>query len=155
MIKIEEIAVENINDYWKIHQEYLVNDKIITSDEELEYFTSSKYRDIIKSHMLRKKDKCHMVYFVRDQIRIGATHYVTYQSEDGKCFILDFWVFPEYRGQGTGHDCFKALEAYTKADGAMYYELNAFKPNSQRFWKDLGFRYIGIDEHGLSLLIKD
>ncbi len=74
--------------------------------------------------MLRERDQHHMVYFLRGGERIGAAQYNTYQSEDGKCFILDFWVFPPYRGNGTGHACFAALEAYTRADGAAYYEIN-------------------------------
>lgn len=106
MITIEEIPVENINDFWKIHIEYLIKDEIITDSEDIEYFESDEYRNIIKANMLRDKDKHHMVYFVKDNVRIGAAQYNTYQSEDGKCFILDFWVFPEYRGNGTGHACF-------------------------------------------------
>ena len=62
--------------------------------------------------MERPTDKHHMVYFVRDGKKIGAAQYNTYQSEDGKCFMLDFWVFPEYRGNGPGHACFEAFEAY-------------------------------------------
>ena len=68
-----------------------------------------------------------MVYFIDGNNRIGAAQYNTCQSEDGKCFILDFWVFPEFRGNGTGHKCFSALEYYTSADGAAYYEINSQK----------------------------
>ena len=67
--------------------------------------------------MIRSTDKQHMIYFCRDGERIGAASYCTYQSEDGKYFILDYWVFPQFRGNGTGHRCFEALEQYTKADG--------------------------------------
>lgn len=99
MIKIEEIPVENVNDFWSIHIRYLLEDGIISDKEGEEYFSSDKYRGIIKARMLRDIDKLHMVYFVQDNFRIGATQYITYQSEDGKCFILDFWVFHQYRGQ--------------------------------------------------------
>lgn len=81
-------------------------------------------------------------------------NYCTYQSEDGKCFILDFWVFPEFRGSGMGHRCFEAFEKYTRLDGAEYYELNAEKENSIRFWKSLGFVENGKDEYDMLLLIK-
>lgn len=155
MIAIQEIPVENINDFWKIQFRYLVDDGMITTDEEKTYYQSAEYRDVLKGHMLRTPDKLHMVYFVRDGIRIGASQYCTYQSEDGKCFILDFWVFPEYRGNGTGHDCFYALSKYTKKDGALYYALNYAKEDSRQFWLSLGFVDNGFDEYGSPLMKKE
>ena len=125
MIIIEEIPVERINEFWEIHINYLVDDGMISDEEDIAYFTGKEYRGILEDHMIRSTDKQHMVYFCRDGERIGAASYCIYQSEDGKCFILDYWVFPQFRGNGTGHRCFEALEQYTKADGAQYYELNS------------------------------
>lgn len=154
MITIEEIPVERIEEFWSVHYDYLVHDGIITDDEDKEYFQSEEYRGVIKAHMLRDIDKHHMIYFVENGKRIGAAQYNTYQSEDGKCFILDFWVFPEFRGNGTGHRCFAALEAYTKKDGAVYYEINCEKENAHRFWLDNGFVDNNVDEYGMPVLIK-
>ncbi len=154
MISIEEIPAERINEFWDLHIRYLLNDGIISDEEDTAYFTGEEYRGILESHMIRSTDKQHMVYFVRDEIRIGAASYCIYQSEDGKCFILDYWVFPRYRGNGTGHLCFEALERYTKADGAKYYELNSMKEDSIRFWKSIGFEENGKDEYDMPLLIK-
>lgn len=98
--------MERIDDFWEIHFQYLLQDGIITDEEDKEYFQSNEYRNVIKAHMLRPVDKHHMVYFIRDGVRIGAAQYNTYQSEDGKCFILDYWVFPEFRGGGAGHRSF-------------------------------------------------
>ena len=153
-IQIEEIPVAQIDEFWKIHIRYLVDDEIVTDDEDLQYFQSREYRDIIKAHMLRSVDSHHMVYFVCNDIRIGAAQYNTYQSEDGKCFILDFWVFPEHRGNGTGHRCFAALQAYTKSEGARYYELNCTKDNAHRFWNSLGFVDCGVDEYEMPVMIR-
>lgn len=154
MITIEDINVDNIAEFWDIHYRYLIDDEIITDEEDKEYFQNEEYRGVILRNMLRAEDKHHMVYFVRDGVRIGAAQYNTYQSEDGKCFVLDFWVFPAFRGGGTGHRCFEALEAYTKADGALYYELNSEKENSKRFWKSLGFVESGVDEYGMALMVR-
>ena len=154
MIRIEEIPVERIDEFWNIHIKYLVDDEIITDQEDIDYFKGEEYRGILKNHMVRDIDKQHMVYFVQGEQRIGAASYCTYQSEDGKCFILDYWVFPEYRGNGTGHKCFEALEQYTKMDGAKYYELNSTKENSIRFWKSLGFVENGKDEYDMLVLVK-
>ena len=195
MIFIEEILVANISDFWKIHEKYLVNDNIVTDDEDLEYFKSSEYRDIIKSHMIRDENKHHMIYFYTDdfdcnlsdnsnkshlflnspshktsiineissghsnnnftphKIRIGAAQFCTYTSEDGKCFILDFWVFDKFRGNGTGHKCFEALLNYTKESGAKYYEINAEGERRIKFWKSLGFVENGTDEWDMPLFI--
>lgn len=154
MIRIEEIPVDRIDEFWNIHIKYLIDDEIITDQEDIDYFKGEEYRGILKNHMVRDIDKQHMVYFVRGEQRIGAASYCTYQSEDGKCFILDYWVFPECRGNGTGHKCFEALEQYTKMDGAKYYELNSTKENSIRFWKSLGFVENGKDEYDMLVLVK-
>lgn len=153
-IRIEEIPVEEIDEFWKVHFRYLVEDGIIEDEEDKEYFAGSEYRDVIKAHMLRDVDKHHMVWFVRRGTRIGAAQYCTYQSEDGKCFLMDFWVFPEFRGKGTGHWCFEALERYTQSDGAVYYEINCEKENAHRFWLSLGFRDSGMDEYDMPLMRK-
>ena len=154
MITIQEIPVENANEFWDAHIKYLLEDEIISDEEDIEYFSGDEYRTVIIDHMERPTDKHHMVYFVRGGKRIGAAQYNTYQSEDGKCFMLDFWVFPEYRGNGTGHACFEALENYTRADGAVYYELNSEKENSIRFWKSLGFVEAGVDEWDMKVFVR-
>ena len=154
MISIEEIPIERINEFWDIHIKYLVDDGIISDEEDIDYFTGKEYRGILEANMIRSTDIQHMVYFCRDGERIGAASYCTYQSEDGKCFILDYWVFPQFRGNGTGHRCFEALEQYTKADGANYYELNSMKDDSIRFWKSIGFVENGKDEYDMLLLVK-
>lgn len=154
MIIIQEIPIDNIDDFWKIHMKYLVEDQIVTDPEDIAYFESNEYRDIIRDHMLRERDRHHMIYFVEDGKKIGAAQYNTYQSEDGKCFILDFWVFPKFRGSGTGHRCFRVLEEYTKDDGAVYYEINCERGDACRFWQDNGFVWNGEDEYGMALMIK-
>ena len=154
MITIEEIPIERINEFWNIHIKYLVDDGIISDEEDVEYFTGREYRGILEDHMSRSKDQQHMVYFCRGGERIGAASYCTYQSEDGKCFILDYWVFTPFQGNGTGHQCFEALEKYTRANGAKYYELNSEKEDSICFWKSIGFVENGKDEYDMRLLIK-
>ena len=155
MITIQEIPVEEVESFWEIHIKYLVEDGIITDEEDKEYFQGSDYRNILKEQMLCDKDRHHMIYFVRDGIRIGACQYRTFQSSDSECFIMDFWVFPAYRGNGTGHDCFYALLEYTQKDGAIYYVINCSKEDSRRFWLSLGFADNGIDEYGGKLMIKE
>ena len=145
MIRIEEIPAERMDEFWPLHFKYLVDDGIIEDEEDKAYFSGDEYRGVIRANMSRDTDRHHMVWFVKGNRRIGAAQYNTYQSEDGKCFILDFWVFPAYRGNGAGHSCFRALEAYTRDDGARYYELNSEKENAVRFWRSLGFTENGTE----------
>ena len=153
-VRVEEIPVGKLDEFWPLHIRYLTEDGIITDEEDAEYFSGQEYRGILEAHMRRDRDRHRMVWFVRGGQRIGAASYCIYNSEDGKCFILDFWVFPEFRGRGTGHRCFAALERYAAADGARYFELNSEKEASVRFWKSLGFVDNGQDEYGMALLIR-
>ena len=153
MITVKDIPRGDISAFWEKHIKYLIEDGIITDEEDREYFAGREYRGILESHMLRDTDRQHMVYFVRGGAEIGAASYCVYASEDGKCFILDFWVYPEFRGGGTGHKCFEALKLHTGRGGAKYYELNSTKENSVRFWKSLGFTENGADEYGMPLFI--
>lgn len=75
MISIEEIPVERINEFWKIHIKYLVDDGIIADEEDIAYFAGKEYRGILEGHMIRSTDKQHMIYFCRDGERIGAASY--------------------------------------------------------------------------------
>lgn len=154
MITIEEIPAERASEFWAIQFQYLVDDGMLDTEEEKEYYSSDKYRGHLDSLTRRDPDRLHRVYFVRDGVRIGASQYCTFQSEDGKCFILDFWVFPEYRGGGTGRACFEALTAYTQADGAVYFALNYAKEDSRMFWLSNGFADDGVDEYGAPLMVK-
>ena len=154
MIQIEEVLISDISEFWAAHIKYLIDDNMLLDKEEISYFSGRDYRGILEEHMIRSKDKHHMIYFCNDGKRIGAASYCTYQSEDGKCFILDYWVFSEYRGKGIGHKCFEVLEKHTKVDGAKYYVLNSRKESSIRFWKSLGFVDNGNDEYDMPLYIK-
>ncbi len=154
MITIREISPDGCDTFFDLHIRYLIDDGIISDEEDIAYFSGDEYRDIIREHMGPDTDRHHLIYFLKGDERIGACSYCTYSSEDGKCFILDFWVFKEHRGNGTGHECFHALEGYTRERGAEYYQLNSTKEDSVRFWKDLGFRYLGTDEYDMPLYEK-
>lgn len=43
MIRIEEIPVSRIEEFWKIHYQYLIDDGILTGEEEKKYFRSPEY----------------------------------------------------------------------------------------------------------------
>ncbi|WP_026526116.1 hypothetical protein [Butyrivibrio sp. VCD2006] len=43
MIEIQDIPIENINDFWKLHIKYLVDDEISEDEEDKEYFEGDEY----------------------------------------------------------------------------------------------------------------
>ena len=79
---------------------------------------------------------------------------VIYTSEDGKCFIMDFCVYPEFRGNGMGKECARALLKWAEKNGAFYAELN-YSDNVRRkhFWQSIGFVQNGSDQWGDPLML--
>lgn len=157
MIEIQEISKENINEFWDLHWKYLNRDIFDENDspELREHFRSEEYRGTIEKLMQRETDRAHLIYFLEKGVRVGCCSFVTYKSEDGKCFILDYWVFEQFRGKGLGHRCFLSLCEYVKADGAKYFEINISNERNRNFWKSFGFFDNGIDEYGELLMKKN
>ncbi len=109
-------------------------------------------------HMLRlhtrAADNSRFLFFVRDGLDIGLALAVIYGSEDGKCFVCDFCVYPERRGGGTGNLCANALIGWARENGAAYFELNYGGDERRlRFWRRAGFVENGADEWGEPLLL--
>lgn len=153
-------TVEEYAAFWNAKYEFFHRDIFPNCDigsplaeEDREYFLSQEYRDRIKALCSRETDRAFAMFFEQDGNRIGFCLYCTYLSEDGKCFILDFCVFPEYRRRGLGKRCFEALIALEGTRGAKYYELNTHSVRSMRFWESVGFHQNGLDEHGSTLMI--
>ena len=150
----EVTAPSDIAKFWeKLYEHFRQNVFPDAGDEDLAYFVGPEYRTAIEKLHNREIDPLHYLVFQRDGVDIGLTMTVTYFSEDGKCFILEFCVFPEFRGNGTGRACAAALLAWARERGAAYFALNADTEQRQRFWEYSGFRVVGKDENGLPLLI--
>ena len=159
MILIKEVSKDNMPKYWNLHWEYLNRDIFPheslcdkSNDEDREYFKSKAYGGVLESYMDRTPDKAHFIYFYKNNLHIGCSQYVTYKSEDGKCFILDFWVFPEYRGNSLGHECYYALKNYVKEDGGKYFAINISNHRNHNFWSSIGFDDNGFDEWNSPLM---
>lgn len=122
--------------------------------EDLQYFLGQDYRNHMVAINSRLPDKGYFLFFQRDGRDIGFAMPVIFSSEDGKCFIMEFCVYPEFRGGGTGTRCAETLLAWAKAHGGLYAELN-YGDNERRrsFWHRLGFRENGADEFGEPLMM--
>ena len=124
------------------------------NSEDLEYFLGSEYYDHMMKIHSRPQDRCHFLFFHRDGQDIGFAMPVIYTTEDGKCFIMEFCVYPEFRGNGTGKECARVLLDWAKEHGALYAELNHGSNQRRRhFWETVGFMENGADEWGEPLMI--
>lgn len=116
-------------------------------EEELDYFLGAEYRAAIGKLHARQADPLYYLAFVQGGAEVGYAMPATYPSEDGKWFIMEFWVLPEFRGKGLGHACVRSLLDWARGRGAAYFELNA-EGEPRRFWASLGFAPNGLDEWG-------
>lgn len=124
------------------------------STEERDYFLGEEYRTTMQQIHDRPQDRCYYLFFQRNGQDIGLALPVIYISEDGKCFIMEYCVYPEHRGNGTGRECADVLLDWARANGALYAELN-YGGNDRRlrFWKSVGFIENGVDEWGEPLML--
>lgn len=153
MIEILEISSETLSPFWNEHIKHLIEDHIITDTNDIRYFTGEEYRTIILEHIKKERNKRYLVYFIESGKTIGASSFCIY-PEDGECFILDFWLFREHKGDNKGGECFSYFEEFTKKLGAKYYLLSCEKRQSILFWEALGFKYIGHDKNSSMPLYK-
>lgn len=122
--------------------------------EDLEYFFGCEYYAHIMKIFCRPQDRCFFLFFQRNGQDIGFTMPVIFTSEDGKCFIMEYCIYPEFRGNGTGKECARVLLNWAREHGALYAELNyGSNKRRQHFWESVGFIDNGADEWGEPLMI--
>lgn len=151
----EAVTEKDIEKFWTELHIYHTRDIFPDpEDEDREYFlTDSQYRTHIEALHEREKDPSRYLFFCRDGVDIGFALAVIYESEDGKCFLLEFCVFPEYRGNGTGSQCAQVFLSWAKENGAKYAELNFGTDRRERFWRRQSFVRNGCDEWGEKLML--
>lgn len=155
-ITIREAVTEaDVAAFWEQLYDYFKRDIFpVPEDEDRAYFLGDEYRAHMHKIHNRPQDRCYYLFFCRGGQDIGFALPVIYNTEDGKCFIMEFCVFPEFRGDGTGRECARELLDWAKENGTLYAELN-YGGNEQRlhFWKSVGFIENGVDEWGQPLMI--
>lgn len=123
-------------------------------DEDLQYFLGSEYHQHMMEIHGRPQDRCRFLFFHRHGQDIGFAMPVIFTSEDGKCFIMEFCIYPEFRGNGTGKACARVLLDWAETNGARYAELNHGGNGRRcRFWASIGFIPNGVDQWGEPLMI--
>ena len=155
-ITIREAITENdVALFWEQLHIYNKRDMFLDPDaEERDYFLGDEYRSTMRDIHDRTQDRCYYLFFQRNGQDIGFAIPVIYTTEDGKCFIMEYCVYPEFRGNGTGKECARVLLDWAKEHGALYAELNNGSNERRRhFWESVGFVENGADEWGEPLMI--
>lgn len=151
----EAVTEQGIAFFWE--QMHIYHERDIFKDPDdagREYFLNdTKYRTDMEKIHRREQDRCYYLLFHRGEQRIGFALPVIYSTEDGKCFLMEFCVFPEFRGNGTGSCCAREFLTWAKKNGAKYAEINCDTTQRQRFWQRAGFAPNGVDEWGVPLMI--
>ena len=151
----EAITETDVAAFWEQLHIYHKRDIFPNPDsQDLEYFLGSEYYNHMMNIHSRPKDRCYFLFFHRDGRDIGFAMPVIFTSEDGKYFIMEFCVYPEFRGNGTGTECARVLLDWARENGALYAELNHGSNERRRhFWESVGFVENGADEWGEPLMI--
>ena len=139
--------------FWERRNEYFLKDIIPNSElgdelseEDIKWFFSKEYKDHIMRLLERNVDPLYIVFINKDKTNIGFMTYVIYNSEDGKCFILDYCIYQQYRNNGIGKIAFNLLEKDFFDKGATYIDLNVSNTNNERFWVGNGFAKTNIKD---------
>ena len=152
----EAITETDVAAFWEQLHIYFQRDIFPDpEDEDREYFLSDmEYRTHMQKIHDRPQDRCYYLFFNRDGQDIGFALPVIYTTEDGKCFIMEYCVYPEFRGNGIGKECARALLDWAREKGALYAELNCGgNQRREHFWQSVGFVKNGADEWGEPLMI--
>lgn len=151
----EAVTEKDIASFWEQLYTYYKRDMFPDPlDEDLQFFLGPEYRGHMSAIHGRAQDQSHYLFFHRAGQDIGFALPVIFTSEDGKCFIMEFCVLPEFRGSGSGKACARALMDWAGERGADYFELNSGgNSRRERFWGSLGFIKNGHDEWGEPLMI--
>ena len=151
----EAVTPTEVEHFWHELHAYHIRDIFPEpQDEDRDYFLSDEYRAHMQKIHDRVDDKCHYLFFDRDGVEIGFAMPVIYNTEDGKCFLMEFCVYPEFRGNGTGKECASVFRDWARNEGAAYVELNVSTSERARFWGYSGFRRNGRDEWGVPLMLR-
>ncbi len=135
--------------FWELFNKYIheLSLNISIGDEfDLEYFYSDEYRQAVEQLRTRAVNPL-KIYLISAGTILGFCMHVTYFDEQGKCFVMEYYIEPEFRNQGYGKLAFLEIEKHIKNEGAPFIELTPTNEANLRFWCGLGFEMTGdMDE---------
>ena len=135
----EAVTESDVAAFWEQLHIYHKRDIFPDPDsEDLEYFLGPEYYDHMMKIHSRPLDRCYFLFFHRDGQDIGFALPVIFTSEDGKCFIMEYCVYPEFRGNGAGKECARVLLDWCKENGLASLTV-CCAPCDEGMYRALGF----------------
>ncbi|MNO33032.1 Acetyltransferase (GNAT) family protein [compost metagenome] len=136
--------------FWRLFNSYINELSLhvsIGDDFDLEYFYSDEYREAIEILRTRHMNPLTIFLIHNEGTVLGFLMYVIYLDEGGKCFLMEYYLEPAYRGSGYGKAVYSMAEEQAYADGAKYMELTPTNETNESFWKSVGFmKSADVDE---------
>ena len=120
----EAVTPEEVERFWQELHAYHARDVFPDpAEEDRAYFLDdSQYRAAVQRIHDREGDRCYYLLFRREGRDIGFALTALYPSEDGKCFVMEFCVLPEFRGGASSvcgdHPRLYPLPAVSKEHGS-------------------------------------
>ena len=150
----EAVTQTEVATFWEQLYNYYNRDIFPDSDDERDYFLGAEYRQHMETIHNRLQDRCYYLLFYQKEQNVGIAMPVIFTSEDGKCFIMEFCVYPEFCGNGMGKECASVLLEWAEKNGALYAELNYGGDICRKdFWQSIGFVQNGFDQWGDPLML--
>jgi len=150
---------DELKKFWTMMDEYMARDIFpyssigrVLSQEDKEWFSSTEYRTALYALSKRDVDTFFFAFLMMKEEVVGFVYYGTYLSEDGKCFISEYCILPEYRNKGLGKEYFMIIKESEIRRGAKYFELNVSNERNKEYWEKIGFKFDGYDEHHVMLM---
>lgn len=131
----------DVETFWKLFDSYINELSLNTSfgdDFDLEYYYSDEYRGAIEKLRTRYTNPLNILLILNEGITIGFLMYVTYFDEGGKCFLMEYYIEPNFRNIGHGKSVYSMAEKYIYEEGAKYIELTPTNEANERFWRSMG-----------------
>lgn len=140
----------DVDIFWGLFNSYINELSLHVSlgdDFDLDYFYSDEYREAIEELRTRDINSLNLFLIHKDGTMLRFLMYVTYFDEGGKCFLMEYYLEPAYRGSGYGKAVYSMAEEQAYADGAKYMELTPTNEANESFWRSVGFmKSADVDE---------
>ncbi|WP_062268375.1 GNAT family N-acetyltransferase [Endozoicomonas arenosclerae] len=131
-----------LDQFWTLFDVY-INELAANASQgdefDLEYFYSDAHRGDITFLLQREKNPIRIHFFEEGEVILGFIMYMTNFDEDNMCYLMEYYIKPEYRTQGYGRQFYEKSEAHIKDEGALNIELTPTNDKNAEFWTGLGF----------------
>lgn len=143
LVRVEKRA--DLQEFWLMFGPYI--HELIDDEEDLEYFLGDEYRATVEGLMTRAGAPLNILFMLDAGEVTGFLTYIQYESEK-KCFILEYCVLPEFRGEGRGQRAYRLFEEMI-GGSSDFFELTPGNSDAEGFWLRQGYAPAeGRDEDG-------